>query len=1535
MAVDVSRIPNNNKFDPVREAILDLQTSIEDTGAAIGNGTLTINTSGILTGTGTFTANQTGPTTISIGIDGAEYLTNITHDTVNQKLVVTKGDATTFDIDLSQYIDDTNLARLVSGTLDNQTGIATFTRDDATTFDVDLSALFDDTDTNDFLTSAAFSTANGIITFGVTNQDSVTVDIDGRYPLISELSAVADDIITSADFSATDNRFKLTLTQADAGTIEASFDDVVLSAAMDADFIPYVSTAGGDGDTTNAILSQSWLKFNSDTLEVGNVSDPVSVDSKIIKISRQIGIGDKQITEFKAQGIFVTSTTATYGTKNSRLQFNTNGRLNVNNAYTLPEGDGTSGQVLSTDGSGDLSWVAAGGPTTSDLQDVTDNGAVTDNPITVPSILVSATAPLLDFVDTNSFTDANDRFRIRAAGDVGQIRWYDDSAGTDTVLATFNPNGNFDVLGSITSNGNTVFTVAGGTVSGTITAAGGINMNNANITGVNNIVINDAGAGEGIEWAGGNLWKIYESPNNLTNASGNLQFVTNATRRMTIDTSGNLDVTGGITANGNVGIGKSPDERNVLDIQSNNTSGVFVTHRNDTGFFLNRTYADYNNDGVTVEYQERVGVDGNKVSIGTFSGHALSLRTSNTDRVYIQSTGDVGIGTTSPLSRLHIAAPDPSTDFNLIDFRNTGGYGIYAKTNSIASRGQTLEFMAVDYNLGGTVITRESLCLRPEGEVGIGTTTPDSKLDVTATGAHGIVLNRDLADAANSSRLFFLSSGGNIGLFANAGRLDFRTGSTPGSTSGNRKMTLTQAGDLLIGTGTSPAEKLHVSGNIRAENTTSTSFSYLEAMQSSTQFLRIHHLNSGWTTSGTNIANSGLITAGSGSTGGMVLRTDANAPIIFATNGTSNERVRITGSGNVGIGTTSPTNKLDVNGTIRARGGVTSDNSAKEYYWHSNNTGNSGTIWRKIGTYNASGQSSRIMITAVGTASYSGGQSSGKTTIIAQVNNNNLLEGSFWQEGMVAQYGAVRFNSTSATNHEIYYQVSSYSEFAFEALISDGTFTPDATTVSNPTYTRSATREWNVNNNLWVSSSNNVGIGTTSPTGKLNIQQSSLNTAALFIGRYNAEDSPIIQIGESTSFSGTGSYGEALIASRNRDIVFSTGDFQSLSSVNTAAMIIEKGEGNVGIGTTSPATKLHVVGDTTNNQLRIERTGTATGKWNIYTNYNQLYFQNAIDSAIPLMISSDDRVGIGTTSPASKLHVEGTGEQWVSVYSSNGGLNGIRTQSSSGSRQNTFYRDSATNIVYVRSGTDDGEISFIAGGSSSNAMYIDSSQRVGIGTTSPSEKLTVAGNISLTGNINFGSSNGDINLSRGSYITFYENSAAGHSLSSRNSAGSESDDIRLDTYGSFIINIDSNNNNSSDADFRIGRHGTTGTISSWLFEVNGETGAGTFSGDVIAFGSPSDRSLKENIKPIEGALDKVKKLQGVTFDWKQNDDDILKIKEDYGFIAQEVQEVLPELVRENENGKLSLRDKGIISVLVEAMKEQQKQIDELKARLDA
>ncbi len=108
------------------------------------------------------------------------------------------------------------------------------------------------------------------------------------------------------------------------------------------------------------------------------------------------------------------------------------------------------------------------------------------------------------------------------------------------------------------------------------------------------------------------------------------------------------------------------------------------------------------------------------------------------------------------------------------------------------------------------------------------------------------------------------------------------------------------------------------------------------------------------------------------------------------------------------------------------------------------------------------------------------------------------------------------------------------------------------------------------------------------------------------------------------------------------------------------------------------------------------------------------------------------------------------------------------------------------------------------------------------------------------------------------------------------------------------------------------------------------SGTLTVTGDIVAYGSPSDKRLKENIKPIESALDKAMKLQGVTFDWKKSES-ILDIKEDIGFIAQDVQKIIPELVRENKDGMLSMRHQGIAPILLEAIKELKAEIEELKS----
>jgi hypothetical protein len=105
-------------------------------------------------------------------------------------------------------------------------------------------------------------------------------------------------------------------------------------------------------------------------------------------------------------------------------------------------------------------------------------------------------------------------------------------------------------------------------------------------------------------------------------------------------------------------------------------------------------------------------------------------------------------------------------------------------------------------------------------------------------------------------------------------------------------------------------------------------------------------------------------------------------------------------------------------------------------------------------------------------------------------------------------------------------------------------------------------------------------------------------------------------------------------------------------------------------------------------------------------------------------------------------------------------------------------------------------------------------------------------------------------------------------------------------------------------------------------------------GDVVAFTSTtvSDINQKENIKPIKDAVSKVKRLAGVTFDWKKDKE------KSAGVIAQDVEKVLPEIVKQKEDRSgeefKSVDYNGIIGLLVEGMKEQQEEIEKLKKLLE-
>ena len=116
------------------------------------------------------------------------------------------------------------------------------------------------------------------------------------------------------------------------------------------------------------------------------------------------------------------------------------------------------------------------------------------------------------------------------------------------------------------------------------------------------------------------------------------------------------------------------------------------------------------------------------------------------------------------------------------------------------------------------------------------------------------------------------------------------------------------------------------------------------------------------------------------------------------------------------------------------------------------------------------------------------------------------------------------------------------------------------------------------------------------------------------------------------------------------------------------------------------------------------------------------------------------------------------------------------------------------------------------------------------------------------------------------------------------------------------------------------RIGTAGTAVAAKLQVGGDIRA---TGEVVAYAA-SDRRLKDNIQKIQSPLTIINKISGYTFDWNENQKTYTG--KDYGVIAQEIEEVMPELVITRENGYKAVNYEKIIPLLIESIKEQQNAI---------
>lgn len=287
------------------------------------------------------------------------------------------------------------------------------------------------------------------------------------------------------------------------------------------------------------------------------------------------------------------------------------------------------------------------------------------------------------------------------------------------------------------------------------------------------------------------------------------------------------------------------------------------------------------------------------------------------------------------------------------------------------------------------------------------------------------------------------------------------------------------------------------------------------------------------------------------------------------------------------------------------------------------------------------------------------------------------------------------------------------------------------------------------------------------------------------------------------------------------------------------------------------------------------------------------------------------QTGIGTTAPVNKLEVVATtADPASSGTSANGnlrlgGISAVHVLDFGLSSTSTFAWIQARNKTY---GTN-----YILG---INPL----GGNVGIGNSTPNSTLTV-GNAA-------GTIPGEITLNPTT------NAYEGGQINFKKSLTGSTADWSIDQYGT----------TAADARLRIFN---TSEANGMVIKENGFIGMGNsaptvrlqVTGDIIAnsIAGSSDARFKTNITPIANPLQKVLALRGVHFNWNTSafPQRMFSDKRTLGFIAQEVEKVLPEIVQtENTTeGYKSVQYDKVVALLVEAMKEQQKQINQLKREL--